>query len=221
MRITTQMLNETAKRTGIPINQTSLLSYINQEGSSGGNTLLDALNKNGKVSSTAASHCKKLEKAADSLKNQADKLSETGEKSFWEKIKADENSEEACKVVESYAESYNSVLSSLEKSSGVLNDYYSKMLQEAAEDNRGALEKIGISLGKDGRMSIDQEKLKAASIEDIQNVFCGSGGLAAKTSFIAERVSDNAQAGLASVSSQYDGMGKMQYQPVSQYNFRR
>lgn len=43
MRVTTQMLNETAKRTGIPINQTNLLSYINNSGQTGGNTLLDAL----------------------------------------------------------------------------------------------------------------------------------------------------------------------------------
>ena len=61
MRITTQMLNETAKRTGIPINHTSLLNYINDSGSSGDNTLLDALNKNDKVSSAATANYKKLE----------------------------------------------------------------------------------------------------------------------------------------------------------------
>ena len=52
MRITTHMLNETAKRTGIPINQNTLLDYINDDssGSSSSNTLLDALDGNKKVS---------------------------------------------------------------------------------------------------------------------------------------------------------------------------
>lgn len=221
MRITTQMLNETAKRTGIPVSQTNLLSYINNENGSGGNTLLDALNKNknSKVSSAAAANYKKLEKSADSLKEQAEKLAETGEKSFLEKIKADGNSEEACKVVESYVEHYNSTLSSLSKSGGALNQYYSRMLQEAADENSEALEKIGITVGKDGKLSVDAEKLRAASIDDIQSVFAGSDGLAARTAFIADRVSSNAQANMESVSSQYDITGNLQSQLASRYDF--
>lgn len=42
MRITTQMLNETARKTGVPINNTSLLNHIN--GGSDGD-LLKVLNK--------------------------------------------------------------------------------------------------------------------------------------------------------------------------------
>lgn len=44
MRITTQMLNESAKKSGLPINNTSLLNYIN--GDETNNSLLEALNKN-------------------------------------------------------------------------------------------------------------------------------------------------------------------------------
>lgn len=43
MRITTRMLNESARKAGLPVNNTSLLNYINNKGK--GNTLLDALNK--------------------------------------------------------------------------------------------------------------------------------------------------------------------------------
>lgn len=219
MRITTQMLNETAKRTGIPVSQTSLLSYINNEGSSGGNTLLDALNKNNKVSSTAANNYKKLEKAAESLKDHAQKLSETGEKSFWEKIKTEENADEARRAVEDFAKYFNSTISGLDKSSGMLDQYYSQRLQEAAGDNSEALEKIGVTIGKDGKLSIDQEKLGEASIEDIQAVFAGSNGLAAKTAYIAERAADNAHAGTQSVSGQYNAAGTLSSQLASRYDF--
>ena len=112
MRITTQMLNETAKRTGIPINQPNLLNYINNESGSDGGTLLDALKDNNKkkVSSIAAENYKKLEKSADSLRDQADKLAETGEESFLEKIKNSENKDEAYKTVESFIDQYNATL---------------------------------------------------------------------------------------------------------------
>lgn len=216
MRITTQMLNETAKRTGIPVCQNNLLSYINNESSSGQNTLLDSLNKKDKVSSAAISNYKKLDKAASSLKTQADKLAETGEKSFLEKIKESGDNTEAYAAVQNYVEHYNSTLSGLKKSSGVLDKYYGEMPQDAPNDQSGQLEKIGVTIGKDGMLAVDKEKLAAASIEDIQNAF---GKLASKTSFIADRISNNAQAGMESTSSQYDGTGSMVSQLASRYNF--
>ncbi len=43
MRITTQMLNESARKAGLPVNSVSLLNYVNKGNSQ--NTLLSALNK--------------------------------------------------------------------------------------------------------------------------------------------------------------------------------
>lgn len=45
MRITTQMMNESARKAGLPIGGTSLLNYINKDEKSS-NSLLEALNKN-------------------------------------------------------------------------------------------------------------------------------------------------------------------------------
>lgn len=219
MRITTSMLNETAKRTGIPINQPSLLSYINNESESGGNTLLDALKNSNKVSSTAAANYKKLQKSADSLKEQAEKLAQTGEESFLEKIKNSENKEEAYQAVEDYIQHYNATLSGLSKSSGTLDQYYSMMLKDAVDDKSEALEKIGITADKNGKLSVDTQKLREASIEDIQSVFGGANGLAAKTAFIAEKASDNAAAGTESVSGQYDAAGNIKSYLAGKFDF--
>lgn len=216
MRITTQMLNETAKRTGIPINRTNLLDYVNNDSSSSQNTLLDALNKNDKVSSANAANYKKLEKAASALKEQAEKLSETGETSFWEKFKDSEDPKEAYAAVESFVDSYNSTLSNLKKSTGVLDQYYFEQLKDAASDYSEELEKIGITAGKDGMLSVDLEKLEAASVEEIQSAIAKA---ASKTAFIAGRIADNAQAGIESTSSQYNGAGSLVSQLSSRYDF--
>ncbi len=220
MRITTHMLNETAKKTGIPIHRANFLSSINSD-SSEGNTLLDALNKDkkDKVSTETVSNYKKTEKSAQNLEDQAKKLAETGEDSLLEKLKNSEDKKEAYKAVEDYVTYYNATLSGLKKSPGMLDQYYSQMLQDAAGSNREQLEKIGITIGKDGVMSVNQEKLYAASIEDIQNAFGEKGELASKTAFLAERIANNAQAGIESASSQYNASGNIYSQIASQFDF--
>lgn len=218
MRVTTHMLNETAKKTGIPINQTNFLSYVNDE-SSDGNTLLDALDKKDKVSAETVSNYKKMEKSAQSLEDQAKKLAQTGDDSFLEKFKNSEDKKEAYKAVEDYVKYYNASLSDLNKSPGMLDQYYSQMLQEAAGNNREQLEKIGITMNKEGTMSLNREKLYAASIEDIQNAFGGQGELASKTAFLADRIANYAQAGMESASSQYDARGNIYSQIASQFDF--
>lgn len=221
MRVTTQMLNETAKRTGIPINQSNLLSYINNSGQTDGNTLLDALKdaKEKKVSAESTENYQKLQKAADSLQEQADKLTASGEDSFFDKIKESGDHEALQAGVKNYVKSYNDTLSALKKAPSLLNDYYSQMMQEAAQDNSEALSNIGVTVGKDGSLFVDEEKLKDATIEDVEAVFGASGEFSSKTSFLAERISDNAQTNAKSVSSQYDATGNLYSQLASQYNF--
>lgn len=221
MRITTQMLDETAKRTGIPINRTNLLNYINNDGQNSGNTLLDALNdaKEKKVSAKNTENYKKLEKAADSLQEQAAKFAASGEDSFFDKIKESGDNEELYAGVENYVKSYNETLSALEKTPGMLNDYYRQMMIEVAKDSSEALETIGITVGKDGKLTVDGEKLKAASVEDIEAAFGPSGEFSSKSGFLASRVSDNAQTNAKSISNQYDASGNLYSQLASQYDF--
>lgn len=225
MRITTQMLNETAKKTGIPINQNSLLSYLNDSGEASGNTLLDALDKNGKVSSAASKSYKKLEAAADKLQDSAEKLTAKGEESLFEKIKnsseqdLEKNKEELYSSIKTFLDNYNAALTELDKTSSPMNAYYSKELGLAASENSKALESLGVTAGKDGRLTLDSGKLKQASVDDIEKVFGAAGTFAVKSAFIAERVSDNAQANVESISSQYGPMGSLQSQLASKFDF--
>ena len=216
MRITTQMLNETAKRTGIPINQTSLLDYVNNDSSSSQNSLLDALKKDDKTSSASVSNYKKLEKAASALKKQADQLAETGEKSFWDKFKDSEDPSQAYEAVESFVDSFNSTLASLKKQTGALDKYYCEQLQGAVGEYQKELAAVGITIGEDGMLSVDREKLQASSIEDIQNAIAKA---ASKTSFVADRVASNANANIESATSQYDQKGNIMSQIANKYDF--
>ncbi len=221
MRITTQMLNETAKRTGIPVNQTNLMSYINNNGSSNQSTLLDALNKskNQNVSTENTENYKKLKKEAGSLQDLAEKFAATGTDSFFDKIKESEDHDTLYAGVKDYVKSYNATLSALKKSGGILNEYYSQMMQEAVKQSGKSLEEIGITIGKDGMLSVDEEKLKAASVEDIESVLGASGELSSKIGFLAGRVDDHAQANIDSVSQTYNFSGNQYFPTTSKYDF--
>lgn len=219
MRITTQMLNETARKTGIPINNTSLLNHIYNNGS--GSNLLSALNKSGSSAADTKqkSNYEKLEKNADQLQKRADSLAAKGEGSLYAKAKESGNTEEICKEVEALVEDYNNTMKILQSSDGPLNDYYRQMLQEAAEDNSKALADVGITISKNGKMTVDADKLKAADVDALEKALGSSGDFTSKVSFLAGRVSDNAQAGTKSLASQYGANGSLYTASGGKYNF--
>ena len=204
MRITTQMLNRSARKAGLPIHSASLLNYI--KGNSG-NTTLGALNKSSKTNAATRIKYEKLEKTADQLSEAASAFMESGEDSLFSKARESGDSKDIYNAVEDFVGKYNNTLSALKNTSGTLNDYYSQMLNSAAFDNKEALESIGISVAKDGRLSVDKDKLKGADIDTLEKVLGNTTGFTKKAAYAAGRVSDNARTNQSSLSSQYSSTG--------------
>lgn len=219
MRVTTQMLNNTASKSGIMLTGKSLLDYVNGDGNSMGNGFLNALNKGSNVVDTAKkSNYEKLGKEADRLLQQAE-LFLPDKDTLFDKARESGNYQEIYHAVEVLAESYNSTIGALQSSSSALDGYYAQMLKEAAEENQEALEKIGITISKDGKMTLDKEKLKAADADSLEKAFGSSNVFAAKLAFIGARVSSNAAANAASFSSQYNSFGDIYSAMSGKYDF--
>lgn len=219
MRITTQMLSETAKRAGITIRKTSLLDYINNDSSK--NTLLNGPDKGGAVDSVRKSSYEKLEKEADTLLKKAGLFTEDGEKTVFDKARESGSNQEVYDGIVAMMESYNNTLKSLNTVSDAykLNAYYSKMLMEAAAENSEALSNVGITIAKDGTAEINKDKLKAADIDSLEKAFGTSGTFSEKTAFLASRISDNAKANSESLSSLYGITGNIYSALGSKYDF--
>ena len=215
MRITTQMLNESARKAGLPINGTSLLNYINGNSN---NTLLNALNKSSATDAATKTKYEKLEKAADQLSEAASVFMATGEDSLFSKARESGDNQDIYNAVEDFVGKYNSTLSALKNTSSTLNDYYSQMLKSAASDNKEALESIGISIAKDGSLSVDKDKLKETDIDTLEKVLGNTKGFTQKAAYVADRVSDNAHTNQSSLSSQYSSTGSLYSALASKYN---
>lgn len=219
MRITTQMLNETARKTGLTFTCNTLLDQLN--GQTTGNALLDALNnKSSSVYPNAKNRTdyEKLEKTADRLQKQAEKF--TDQAAIWDKLTETDDPKDICSDIEALVKEYNSTLKELHSHPGTMNDFYQYMMKQAAGENKEALSNIGITVAKDGQLTIDKEKYKTADLESIRKALGGSEGFAEKSAFIAARISDNAQANARSASVQYNATGNTYSALLNQYDFR-
>lgn len=240
MRMTTQMLDISAKKTGLPYTQgNSLLDYVNNSQSGSGNTLLDALNKSSKNSngfSNASGYSngdistllgalnktnyEKLGKKAEDLSSSAEMFQAQGTDSVFEKAKESGDQQAIYQGLENLISDYNETIKALQGTGDPLHAYYRQMLGEAASENAEALKSIGVSIAKDGTLSLDKSTMKKADLESLEKVLGVSGTFTKKTAFVASRISENAQANAQSVSSQYDVTGNLYTASASKYDFR-
>lgn len=202
MRITTQMLNETAKRTGISVNNTSLLNYINKNND---NSLLNSLQKNAaqQADMVQKKSYEKLGAAADSLEEAAKTLSSEKEDNVFAKAKESGNNSEIIKSIRTLIEKYNETRKQLENNTSSINTYYNQMLKQLVSKNSEELSKVGITVEKDGSMAVDESKLDAAKTDDLEAVFGAQSEFTQKLEYMAAHISDNAAAEIESLGNQY------------------
>lgn len=116
------------------------------------------------------------------LKSSAQKLYEAA--NTLKKADYSENAkpESLLDEVKGFVNSYNSTLSSSKK----MNSY--SILQTAVwgteqmNVSEGMLNKVGITIGENNSLSIDEEKFKSAKMSDLKVLFSGSGSLADRVS---------------------------------------
>ncbi|MDE5679627.1 MAG: hypothetical protein K2I01_04255 [Lachnospiraceae bacterium] len=209
MRVTTKMLNDSAQRAGLPINGNSLLNYVN--GNNSEKNLLSALNKN-KTGSTSALQKKNYEKvgnASGKLSESAADLVSKSENSVFAKADTEEGKEALYDKIADFVSGYNDTLKTLRSVAGTMENFYRNSLQEEAEQNSEALKAIGITLSKDGTMSLDKNKLKQVEPAELEKVLGKSGSFVSRVAFLAGRISDNAEANVKSISNQYTAAGSL------------
>lgn len=223
MRVTTQMVNESARRAGIPLNQSSLLNYIDMGGNND-NSLLAALNQ--KKQTTAAvdtagkKNYEKVEKEAEELAEAAEAFLQEGENNLFAQAKASGNNQKVYDSIQNFFESYNSTWKALKNVSGTIEDFYRQMMSEATGDIKENLANIGITFDKEGNAVVDMEKVQAADLETLENLFGSKSSFMTQMNFLSARIADSAKANLDSLSSAYNANGNLYSGSIgSKYDF--
>lgn len=220
MRVTSQMLNENMSKAGVSLQHHSLLDYMRDKNGSG--SLFNVMNTKAgaAVSSVKLGKYEDLSKAADKLIGYADKLSDNEKDSVMSKAKESGDTSELYKDAEALVESYNDMLSAMKFTPGTLNTVYKNALNELAEENKEELAEIGITVEKNGELSIDKSKFNGASMEKLEKIFGGSSSFLEKLSYTAAHIGDNAEANLDNSSSSYLPGGKSINGYKSKYDYK-
>ena len=213
MRITTQMLNASMRKAGLPVSNVSLLSYIN--GSSGqGNSLVNALKKNG---------INIQDKSYGKMRDQAEKLQQAAENMLSEEMfkeaRKSGDKQAICDKAKELVQNYNDTMKSMKNATSPLSQFYRQMLGGAAADQKGKLKEIGITMVSGGTLKFDADKLKEADVDELEGLLGADGSFSTKLSFLAERIADNARANASSASSQYNALGNNYFASASKYDF--
>ena len=156
-----------------------LLSSYYQKVENDGKTSSSSESKDSKQTLTS------IRNAAGDLKNSASALLDKGKNSLF-KTKTDEkgnsyvdyDTDEVYKAVKSFVEDYNSLLDSAAESDTTSILRAAKSMVSYTEANQKALAQIGITVGSDNKLSIDEDKFKEASKARVQSLFQSTGGYA-------------------------------------------
>ncbi len=221
MRITTQILTNTSREAGIPLVQGGLLDALNKENTSV--DLLEELNKSQDAKSASALQkvFRELRNASDDLRKRASELLETGENSLFGKAEETKDTEKILSGVKDMISSYNKTLELLKGADGSLNSFYYKELKSAAAANEEQLKSVGVTLNKDGSLSIDEKILGNADYDTLKKVFGDESKFVQRAEYISDKVSQNAKANEESIFNQYNakGISYSDYSGENKYNF--
>ncbi|MBQ9120631.1 MAG: flagellar filament capping protein FliD [Lachnospiraceae bacterium] len=160
---------------------------------------------------------------ATALKNAADKLTSRSLYTKVTKTTKDETTGETTtttdydrdaitKAVKAFAESYNKTLDSAAEQDNLTILRKAAYMTKSTAANRGNLSEIGVTVGQDNKLTVDEEKLKKADIYMVKSLFEGSYSYAGNASKRAGDIASMAEQLIKNASksnaSTYTSSGK-------------
>ncbi len=146
-----------------------LKAYYDEQSSDASSTAKTKTKKNSDASidNTGLST---LKKDAENLKSSAEALSKDD---LWKKTDGKNDMDKIANAVKSFAQNYNDVIEQSSKvtSKDVSSD--TKYMSSLTSTLSNSLSKIGVTVGADGKLSVNEDTLKAADASDIKTLFTG------------------------------------------------
>lgn len=147
--------------------------------------------KNTKVNSTGTVALSTVKSEASDLVTSAKKLTATGKDSLFaseEKYDADAT----YKTVSNFITQYNDTVDALSKVSSTAVKSTGNHMQNMTNIMSKGLSKVGITVGTDGKLTVDEQKFKAADMSKVKALFDGSSSYAGVVSSAAGRIASQA-----------------------------
>lgn len=151
-----------------------------------------------------------VEKSAKDLKSAADKLVQSGSESVFKQTAGKYDTDKIYDAVNNFASAYNDVITKASASDSSSIENAAKSMKNATAVNAKALSKIGITIGSDNKLSVDEKTFKAADMNSVKSLFNGNGSFGYQTEVKASMI-DSAASLEAGRSNTYTGRGSYSY----------
>lgn len=173
-----------------------------------------------KAASSLNSYYKELEasnktyesarEAAQSMRNTLEKLMAGGEESLFAAAETSGDNTAVIEAVTQFVEQYNSMMTQLSAADDSTNRMMITKFKNTASIQEDALNKIGISINKDGTLAMNSKTLEKADLADLKSVFGEGASFAEKALERTKTVEKNAvevKAKQTSILSSYNKSG--------------
>lgn len=164
-------------------------SYLNRLTGNNNSSVIEKLAQN----SSDQLFYTRMQTAADRLNGSAERLLKTGADSVFEQEDTAKAKEQATEEIKNFVNDYNIMMGRLNSSSDNTDTTYRKKLQDIVTAGKKELEKVGITIGKNGTLSLDDKKLKEAELSDEKELFYTKGCLGEKVKTVSELVYKHAK----------------------------
>ena len=200
--------------------------YAKESGTSSSNSTSKTDSTTDKTTSSQKVNAATVRDSASNLVNDVKELSSD---KLWKKTtttdkdgvtSTDYDKDAIYKAVSSFAKDYNSLVSASGNSSDNSVLRTSSTMVAYTKANKNLLSKVGITVGSDTKLTVDEDKFKSADMTTVKSLFTGSGSFGKMTSTSATSSYSSAVSQLAKLSSSstYSNMGSYSYISGSIYD---
>ena len=164
----------------------------------------------------------------DSAASVTDAVNALNKSSLWKKTektdesgnKTEEYDKDAIyKSVKSFVDSYNSLVDKTGDSSDTSVLRRASIMVNSTKANKNLLSKVGISIGTDNKLSIDEDEFKKSEMVTAKSLFSGVGSYGKNIQADASMIYGSAVADIAKLSgSTYGSTGAYQYNSFASFN---
>lgn len=132
-------------------------------------------------------------KSTQDIQKNGELLIASGENSLFDKAEKSHSTKNVVSKAKDFINNYNNMLSSVTKLGGEENKKFMTDLKEYAEDNKEELKSVGITVLKDGSLTMNRHEMNAASLENLKKVFNGKDSFADKVTKLSVDVEKNVE----------------------------
>ena len=207
MRITSGMLSSYTNRINALAYSRKSIKTQNANRSRTSSATRVAGNRQPVNNSTAVDKYIKLGKDAESLRSSTNTLGYAGKNNIFENARNTGSKDAILSQAKQMVSGYNSTMSGIKDDNSSLNRVYIQLMENAAVENSESLASVGITVNKDKTLSIDEDRFKSASVDDIEAALGNGSRFTSRVGSMAENVSKNAISTATNLNSAYSMYG--------------